>query len=267
MSTPPRRRSRPGPSLRAAWQLQADALLTQRLHLHLDEWRTAVGTTPSAATAHPRDRDDAAGRPSAPTRKEPTEVANAIVDRAVDPPREAARLLDRAGLAHWWRPPRLHGHPAGPPHTSSTANAAHTARTLLGEPRGVSWHHAAIEAAVAGAWWVGFFAAIRPGGTHHRDPDADLPALDDDTLTTAAQVVAAGVCARVLRTRLRIADTPPVRRAYCRAVIAGLDAERTLPALLDALAETRLVDLVGTSLAWHGQFAAYAQGSASGRRE
>jgi hypothetical protein len=238
-----------GPPLREAWRIQADGLLTQRLYLHLDEWRAVVD----------------AGAPSA---DEPSASTSRSTSRSTAPvPTEAARLLDRAGLAHWWRLPRRHGYPTTATYDLLYTSSAQAARALLDDPGDLPWHQAVTEAARAGAWWVGFLAAIRHRGKHHRRPAAKLPPIPERTPADAARTVVYGVSARVLRAQLRVGDDPKVRRAYCRAVVAGIDAERTLPALLDRLAETRLVDLVGTSLAWHGQFAAYAQGSASGRRE
>lgn len=240
----------PGPTLREAWQLQADSLLVQRLHHHLGAWHETVAAGSPAPGVTGTDLASLTRRPTAPV------------------PDDAAHLLDVAHLTHWWRLPRRYGHPATGAAGALAEEAAAAVRPLSeGAPEGAPWRHAAAAAAEAGAWWVGFFAVIRHRGVHHRTREPHLPPVHRQALLDAVRTIAQGVSARVLQAQLRACDSPAARRAYCRAVTACLAAERDLPVLMEELGETRLADLVGTSVAWRGQFTQYASGSGTGRVE
>ncbi|GAB2580053.1 hypothetical protein GCM10027168_11120 [Streptomyces capparidis] len=242
----------PGPPLRDAWQLQADSLLVQRLHHHLDAWRrtVAAGTPPPGVVG--TGLASLTRRPTAPV------------------PAEAVRLLRAAHLSHWWQLPRQYGQPAATADSDALADsAAAAARALFGGAAapGAPWQHAVAAAAEAGAWWVGFFAVIRHRGVHHRSREPHLAPVHREALLHAVRTVAHGVSTRVLRAQMSASDEPTARAAYCRAVTAGLAAERELPLLIEELGETRLADLVSTAVPWRGQFAPYASGSGTGRVE
>ncbi|HCT80741.1 MAG TPA: hypothetical protein DGG94_02165 [Micromonosporaceae bacterium] len=121
----------------------------------------------------------------------------------------------------------------------------------------------------ASAWWVGFFAIIRHTGVHHQSLTPELPDLDAAALPEATSAVAIGLCTRLLEAHLGSgpADLESAHIAYCRAVIAAIDLEPRMLALLERLGELRLVDLVSTSPAWRGQFTKYAGGTGAGQVE
>ncbi|MFJ9693143.1 hypothetical protein [Kitasatospora sp. NPDC101183] len=237
------------PSLRSAWQTLADGLLVQRLQLHVEEWREIVQTGGSLP--------DISGAPVAGLALRPT--------GAVGP--EARALLERTGLAYWWSYPQRYG-TVGDTSAIGTVRAAEQARRrLLLDGMAAPWSEAVIAACEASAWWVGFFAVIRHHGVRHLTLEPNPEPIHAQVLEGAVGAVAYGMAGRVLATALREQDDERTRRAYCEAITAGIEVERTLPALLDELGELRLVDLVSTTAVWRGQFTKYAGGTGAGQVE
>ncbi len=237
------------PSLRAAWRTLADGLMIQRLHLHVEEWREIVQTVGSLP--------DISGVPVAGLARRPTSV----------PGPQAQALLEGAGLAYWWSLPQAHG-------VESNADAALTARAteqarrrLVPDGTTAPWAEALIAVCEASAWWVGFFAIIRHRGVRHLTLEPNPEPTYAQALEGATGAVAYGMADRILAAALRAQDDEQTRRAYCEAVTAGIEIERTLPALLDELGELRLVDLVATTAVWRGQFTKYAGGTGAGQVE
>ncbi|MEU0663386.1 hypothetical protein [Streptomyces lavendulocolor] len=149
LTLPPRP---PGsPPLAHAWQTLADGLLTQRLHLHLDEWRAAVAEEQALPDVPGADVSVLAQRPS-PLRAGDESVKVLLAD---------------AGLGFWWELLQRHGAESrnrrgALPHAADSA-----AQNLLAEQSGAAWSDAVTAASGAAAWWVGFFAVIRHRGAHH----------------------------------------------------------------------------------------------------
>ncbi|GGS94924.1 hypothetical protein [Streptomyces chromofuscus] len=250
LTLPPRP---PGsPPLAHAWQTLADGLLTQRLHLHLDEWRAAVAEEKALPDVPGADVSMLAQRPS------PLLASD-----------ESARaLLEDAGLRFWWELPQRHGaesrNQCGALHRAADTAAQNV---LAGQP-GAAWSDAMHAGSAAAAWWVGFFAVIRHRGVHHITLEPHPGPLHERALGTAVGVVAHGMATRVLETALRDSDDDPaLRAAYCRAIEAGVCGEPELPSLVDELAELRLVDLVSTTARWRGRFTKYAGGTGAGQVE
>lgn len=242
-------RSGGAPPLREAWQVLADGLVIQRLHLHIEEWREVV--------ENPGSLPDISGAPVA-----------ALGQRPSRPPSpEAQQLLASAGLTYWWNLPQSHGLDRAPDAGVTQHGSAQTAQRLVGCLPVTSWTEAVIAACEASAWWVGFFAVIRHRGVRYLSLEPKPAPIHAQVLSSAARAVALGTSSRVLAAQLRSTDGEAVRRAYCEAITSGIEVERELPALLDELGELRLVDLVTTTVPWRGQFTKYAGGTGAGQVE
>ncbi|WP_405858759.1 hypothetical protein OG361_31015 [Streptomyces sp. NBC_00090] len=250
LTLPPRP---PGsPPLAQAWQTLADGLLTQRLHLHLDEWRAAVAEEKALPDVPGADVSVLAQRPS------PLPAGDG----------SAMALLEDAGLGFWWELPQRHGAESRNRRGALHGAADTAAQNLLAGQTGASWSDAVTAVGAAAAWWVGFFTVIRHRGVHHITLEPHPSPLHEQALGTAVSVVAHGMTTRVLEAALRNSDDDPdVRAAYCRAIEAGICAEPELPRLIDELAELRLVDLVSTTARWRGRFTKYAGGTGAGQVE
>ncbi|GAA0626392.1 hypothetical protein [Streptomyces crystallinus] len=250
LTLPPRP---PGsPPLTHAWQALADGLLTQRLHLHLDEWRAAVAEEKALPDVPGADVSVLARRPS------PLPASD----------ESAMALLGDAGLGFWWELPQRHGAEPRDQRGELHRAADTAAQNLLVEESGASWSDAVIAVSGAAAWWVGFFAVIRHRGVHHLTLEPHPSPVHEQALGTAVRVVAHGMATRVLETALRdSAVDPALRAAYCRAIEAGICGEPELPRLIDELAELRLVDLVSTTARWRGRFTKYVGGTGAGQVE
>ncbi|MFV5992712.1 hypothetical protein ACNPQM_09725 [Streptomyces sp. NPDC056231] len=250
LTLPPRP---PGsPPLAHAWQTLADGLLTQRLHLHLDEWRTAVAEEKALPDVPGADVSVLAQRPS------PLPAAD----------ESAMPLLEDAGLGFWWELPQRHGVESRNRRGALHRAADTAAQGILAERSGAAWSDAVTAVSAAAAWWVGFFAVIRHRGVHHITLEPHPGQLHEQALGSAMSVVAHGMATRVLEAALRnSADDPALRAAYCRAIEASICAEPELPRLVYELAELRLVDLVSTTARWRGRFTKYAGGTGAGQVE
>jgi hypothetical protein len=250
LTLPPRP---PGsPPLAHAWQTLADGLLTQRLHLHLDEWRAAVSEENALPDVPSADVSVLARYPSPlPTGDE-----------------SAMALLEDAGLDFWWELPQRHGAESRSRRGALHRAADTAAQNILAEQSGAAWSDAVTAVSAAAAWWVGFLAVIRHRGVHHITLEPHPAPLHEQALETAVSVVANGMATRVLEAALRNSDDDPaLRAAYCRAIEAGICVEPELPRLVDELAELRLVDLVSTTARWRGRFTKYAGGTGAGQVE
>ncbi|MCX2971687.1 MULTISPECIES: hypothetical protein [Streptomyces] len=250
LTLPPRP---PGsPPLAHAWQTLADGLLTQRLHLHLDEWRAAVAEEQALPDVPGADVSVLAQRPA------PLPAGH----------ESATALLEDAELGFWWELPQRHGAESRNRRGALRRAADTAAQKLLAEQPGAAWSDAVTAVSSAAAWWVGFFAVIRHRGVHHNTLEPHPGPLHEQALGTAVSVVAHGMATRVLEAALRNSDdAPALRAAYCRAVEAGICAEPGLPRLVDELAELRLVDLVSTTARWRGRFTKYNGGTGAGQVE
>ncbi|WP_236244003.1 hypothetical protein [Streptomyces sp. CC210A] len=250
LTLPPRP---PGsPPVAHAWQTLADGLLTQRLHLHLDEWRAAVAEEKALPDVPGTDVSVLAQRPS------PLPAGDG----------SAMALLEDAGLAFWWELPQRHGAESRNGRGAVHRAADTAAQNLLSEQSGAAWSDAVTAVSAAAAWWVGFFTVIRHRGVHHITLEPHPGPLHEQALGTAVGVVTQGMATRVLEAALRTSDhDPALRAAYCRAIEAGICAEPELPSLIDELAELRLVDLVSTTARWRGRFTKYAGGTGAGQVE
>lgn len=237
------------PSLRAAWQILADGLIVQRLHLHVEEWREVV--------QKPGNLPDISGAPAIPLGQRPSHT----------PCTEAQVLLERAGLTYWWTLPQLHGLDRAPDVGPTQHGSEQAAQRLITNSPVTPWTEAVIAACEASAWWVGFFAVIRHRGVRHLSLEPNPAPIHAQVLVSAARAVAFGASTRVLGAKLRGSDDAVARRAYCEVITAGIEVERTLPTLLDELGELRLVDLVSTTVPWRGQFSKYAGGTGAGQVE
>ncbi|WP_411573586.1 hypothetical protein [Streptomyces fradiae] len=250
LTLPPRP---PGsPPLAHAWQTLADGLLTQRLHLHLDEWRAAVAEEKALPDVPGADVSVLAQRPS------PLPAGDGA----------ARALLEDAGLGFWWELPQRHGAESRNRRGALHRAADTAAQSLLAEQSGAAWSDAVTAVSAAAAWWVGFFTVIRHRGVHHITLEPHPSPLHEQALGTAVSVVTHGMATRMLEAALRNSDDDPdLRAAYCRAIEAGICAEPEMPRLIDELAELRLVDLVSTTARWRGRFTKYAGGTGAGQVE
>ncbi|MFE1439842.1 hypothetical protein [Streptomyces sp. NPDC058739] len=250
LTLPPRP---PGsPPLAHAWQTLADGLLTQRLHLHLDEWRAAVTEGKTLPDVPGADVSVLAQRPSPLPAGDESTMA----------------LLKDAGLGFWWELPQRHGTESRNQRGELHRAADTAAQSILAEQSGAAWSDAVTAVSAAAAWWVGFFTVIRHRGVHHITLEPHPSPLHEQALGTAVGVVAHGLATRVLEAALRDSDDDPaLRAAYCRAIEAGICTEPELPCLIDELAELRLVDLVSTTARWRGRFTKYAGGTGAGQVE
>ncbi|WP_236241534.1 hypothetical protein [Streptomyces sp. CC228A] len=250
LTLPPRP---PGsPPLAHAWQTLADGLLTQRLHLHLDEWRAAVAEEKALPDVPGADVSVLAQRPS------PLPAGDG----------SAMALLEDAGLGFWWELPQRNGAESRNQRGALHRAADTAAQSILAEQSGAAWSDAVTAVSAAAAWWVGFFTVIRHRGVHHITLEPHPGPLHEQALGTAVGVVAHGMATRVLEAALRDSDDDPaLRAAYCRAIEADICAEPELPRLVDELAELRLVDLVSTTARWRGRFTKYAGGTGAGQVE
>ncbi|WP_435216012.1 hypothetical protein [Streptomyces sp. bgisy034] len=250
LTLPPRP---PGsPPLALAWQTLADGLLTQRLHLHLDEWRAAVAEENALPDVPGADVSVLAQRPSPLLAGDESGMA----------------LLEDVGLGFWWELPQRHGTESRNRRGALHRAADTAAQNLLAGQSRAAWSDAVTAVSAAAAWWVGFFAVTRHRGVHHITLEPHAAPLHEQALDTAVSVVANGMATRVLEAELRDSDNDPaLRAAYCRAIEAGICAEPELPRLIDELAELRLVDLVSTTARWRGRFTKYAGGTGAGQVE
>ncbi|WJY50120.1 hypothetical protein QRN89_09985 [Streptomyces chengbuensis] len=250
LTLPPRP---PGsPPLAHAWQTLADGLLTQRLHLHLDEWRASVTERKTLPDVPGADVSVLAQRPS------PLPAGD----------ESAMTLLEDAELGFWWELPQRHGAESRNRRGELHRAADTAAQSILAEQSGAAWSDAVTAVSAAAAWWVGFFAVIRHRGVHHITLEPHPGSLHEQALGNAVGVVAHGMATRVLEAALRDSDDDPaLRAAYCRAIEAGICVEPELPRLIDELAELRLVDLVSTTARWRGRFTKYAGGTGAGQVE
>ncbi|MET7676971.1 hypothetical protein [Streptomyces seoulensis] len=239
------------PPLAQAWQTLADGLLTQRLHLHLDEWRAAVAEEKALPDVPGADVSVLAQRPS------PLSAGD----------ESAMMLLKDAGLGFWWELPQRHGVDSQNRRGALHRAADTAAQNLLAEQSGAAWSDAVTAVGAAAAWWVGFFTVIRHRGVHHITLEPHPSPLHEEALGTAVTIVTHGMATRVLEAALRDSDDPDLRSAYCRAIEAGICAEPELPRLIHELAELRLVDLVSTTARWRGRFTKYAGGTGAGQVE
>ncbi|MFI5690024.1 hypothetical protein [Streptomyces sp. NPDC051636] len=246
--------SRPpgSPPLAHAWQTLADGLLTQRFHLHLDEWRTVVAEGKALPDLPGTDVFALAERPSPLPEDGDSLLA----------------LLKRAELDFWWELPWRYGSEPRDRRGVLQRAADAAAQDILAGQSGAAWSEAVTAVSGAAAWWVGFFTVIRHRGVHHITLEPHPDQLHEQALITAVRVVAHGMAARVLEAALRDSDDDPaLRAAYCRAIEAGIRVEPELPRLVDELAELRLVDLVSTTARWRGRFTKYAGGTGAGQVE
>ncbi|MFJ7904026.1 hypothetical protein ACIQ6V_26630 [Streptomyces sp. NPDC096198] len=234
-----------------AWQTLADGLLTQRLHLHLDEWRTTVEEGQALPDLPGTDVSVLAERPSPlPEGREP-----------------ATALLEAAALGFWWDLPQRYGTESRNVRGALQRAADTAAEDIIAEQTGTDWSDAVTVVSGAAAWWVGFFTVIRHRGVHHITLEPHPRSSHEQALVTAVRAVAHGMATRVLEAALRNSDEPALRAAYCRAIEVGIGMEPALPRLLDELAELRLVDLVSTTARWRGRFTKYAGGTGAGQVE
>ncbi|WP_211273282.1 hypothetical protein [Streptomyces hirsutus] len=240
------------PPLAHAWQTLADGLLTQRLHLHLDEWRTVVAEGKALPDVPGADVSLLAQHPS----PLPEDDDSALM------------LLEGAGLGFWWELPQRHGTESRNRCGAFHRAADTAAQNLLAEQSGTAWSDAVTAVSAAAAWWVGFFVVIHHRGVHHITLEPHPSPLHEQALGTAVGIVAHGMATRVLEAALRDSDDDPALRAtYCRAIESGICVEPELPRLVDELAELRLVDLVSTTARWRGRFTKYAGGTGAGQVE
>ncbi|MGW7459035.1 hypothetical protein [Streptomyces sp. NPDC054797] len=237
------------PPLSLAWQTLADGLMTQRLYLHLDEWRSGVAAGGRLADIEDIGPAHLAGRPG------------------LQPSTEARELLSSSGLGYWYDLPRQHGAECAGPGSPLQAEAHRTAWRISAEGSAAPWREAVAVACEAAAWWVGFFSVIRHRGVHHLTLEPHPSPLHAQALVLAVRAVAVGMATRVLEAALRTAEPSDLRSAYCRAIEFGIEAELELPELLDELGELRLVDLVSTSARWRGRFTKYTGGTGAGQVE
>lgn len=242
--------SPPAPtSLHAAWQTLADGLTIQRLHLHLDEWRSVLVAGGPLPDIDGVSAARLAGRPRCQSGAPIT------------------GLLDDSGLGYWYELPQSYGPECTGPGNPLALAAHQTAEGLVAEVTGQPWPSAVAAVCDAAAWWVGFFAVLRHRGVHHTTLEPHPGPLHVRALESAVRVVAVGMATRVLEAALDGDESEALRAAYCRALTGGIEAESELPALIDELGELRLVDLVSTSARWRGRFTKYAGGTGAGQVE
>ncbi|MFC5187970.1 hypothetical protein [Actinomadura harenae] len=235
--------------MRSAWQLLADGLLIQRLHLHLEEWHGVVREV--------EELPDIGG----------VSVAGLARPPAVLPSPEARALLERAGLTFWWSLPQQHGVDGDTSATCLARAVAQVRMRLIPDGTAAPWAEAAVVAVEASAWWVGFFALIRHRGVRPLTLEPNPYPIQAPVLEGAVRAVSYGLATRLLAAALQARDDEPARHSYCEAITASLEVERGIPALLSDLDELRLVDLVTTAAVWRGQFTKYAGGTGAGQVE
>lgn len=237
-----------GDDVRRQWQILADALHVQRLHLHLPEWRETVegggplpDVTPAVTGAH------LSGRPNG---------AGTLSDA----------LVTAAGLADWSAVATTHGldQPLAGPLASVASDLA---ARVIGDLPGNDVRRAGAVVTEAAAWWVGFFTVVRHRGLHHRELTPVQDTIELATLERAARAVALGALTRVLGAHVRASDDDKTRAAYCRAVAEGVVTEAEMPELVESMGELRLADLVTMSVPWRGQFTKFAGGTGAGQVE
>ncbi len=250
MPAPPQPRTTPVMPLHRLWLAVGDGLQVQRVHLHLDEWRQVL------ASNEPLPDLDGVGAVSAL-------AANPAIDVT-----SSSDCVDSAGLRPWVDLAACHAFPVGPANPlASAATAAVDEVNANGLDQAVTADLNAVCGAAA--WWIGFFAIIRHRGVHHLTLQTDKPAVAFSALAEASGVVALGMALRVLEEHLRAGGMADgrLRLAYCRALAASVAVERRMPALLEELAELRLVDLVSMAVPWRGRFTKYAGGTGAGQVE
>ncbi|MEU6233044.1 hypothetical protein [Kitasatospora sp. NPDC047058] len=232
------------------WEALSDGLAVQRIHLHRAELEEASGKGAAECGL-------------------PAQAVPLALLRRPEPPADAATpVVTAAGLLALVTVPQQVGRTSG---TSQLAPAASSVAEalLVGTPQGAV-ADAVRAVCAASAWWVGAFAVLRHLGGHHITIDDDVTdTVPLATLTEATRAVALGSALRVLRRHLQQNgdDDPEVRAAYCRAVTEAVVTEAGMPALLESLAELRLVDLVSNALPWRGQFLKYRSGLGAGQVE
>ncbi|MFJ9378893.1 hypothetical protein [Streptomyces sp. NPDC101455] len=227
-------------TVRDTWQVLADGLHVQRVHLHLDQWRGA-SVKEAAELGLPQEL-----------------VPRHLVARPATYPVLDMDLIRAAGMYPWVNVPQQLGHdrPAATPLTVTAADTAKTLTDGLGQD-GARPVTAVCEAA---AWWVGAFAVI-----HNKSGRT----LGLATLQDTTRLVALGGALRVLRALVETTGEKEstVRAAYCRAVAAAVVAEPEIPELLAQIGGLRLSDLLSTSFPWRGQFTKYESGTGAGQVE
>lgn len=228
-----------------SWLALADALMVQRFYLHRAESAEILG---QAAALPDIDLADARALVTVPEYE--------LID---------AELADISGLTAFFAIPRRSAHREALSHPLWEAAVTQAAKLLRSEHLSVS----VPEMAAAAAWWVGFFATIRHRGVHHRTLEPVTSTVGLDTLREAARVVALGTALRVIEASLRTSPAvdADAERAYCAAITGSIKIEPRLPALLEDLAELRLVDLVSLAVPWRGRFTKYAGGTGAGQVE
>ncbi len=232
------------------WEALSDGLAVQRIHLHRAELDAAAGKRAAECGL-------------------PAQVVPLTLLRQPEPlVATATPIVAAAGLLALVSVPQQVGRTSG---TSPLAPAARSvAEALLADTARGPVAEAVHGVCAASAWWVGAFAILRHLGGHHITIDDDVTdTVPLATLTEATHAVALGSALRVLRRHLQQNGDgdPEVRDAYCRAVTEAVVAEAGMPALLESLAELRLVDLVGNALPWRGQFLKYRSGLGTGQVE
>lgn len=232
--------------LHESWQVLADGLAIQRVHLHLGECQEIVESQEQVP--------DVAERVKGTT----LTAALPVVEG------EPTTLLDAAGVQAWVSLPARYGY------TATSANPLEAAARTQGEEL-VSgeavWARAVRAASGCAGWWVGFFVVLRHRGVHHHTLTPVTTEVSLATLERASRMVALGLAMRVLETYLRSGGEEAAEVAYCRAIAASIEAEREMPSLLEELGELRLVDLVSLGLPWRGRFTQYAGGTGAGQTE
>jgi hypothetical protein len=241
-----------GPPLSHAWQTLADGLMTQRIHLHLEEWRALV--------AEDAELPDIAAGDLALLSQRPQPLSTAGSSAVIE-------LLEAASLSYWWQIPMRYG--TRPQTGASTLRqaAVEAAQATVGQHSGTEWGEAVTAVSGAAAWWVGFFGVIRHRGVHHITLEPHPGRIHAKALASTVGVVAHGMAARVLEAAMQARDDRALRAAYCRVIECSIEAERQLPTLIEELAELRLVDLVTTTSRWRGRFTKYAGGTGAGQVE
>jgi hypothetical protein len=226
--------------------------MTQRIHLHLEEWRALVAEDAELPDIAAGDIALLSQRPE----PLPTAASSAVTE-----------LLEFASLSYWWHTPMRYGTRPQTGTSSLRQAAMEAAQATVDQHSGTEWGEAVNAVAGAAAWWVGFFAVIRHRGVHHVTLEPHPGRIHAKALAATVGVVAHGMTARVLEAAMQTRDDRAVRAAYCRAIESGIEAERQLPALIEELAELRLVDLVTTTSRWRGRFTKYAGGTGAGQVE
>lgn len=242
----------PGPPpVEAAWAVLADGLQIQRVHLHMAEWLGLVE----------------ADAPVPGIVGEPRAAAFTALPDWLDAARtDAARqLVTAAGLDYWIDVPLRH---AGPARTAEPwyEPAADLAKLWAGLADDALADALRLVCGAAG-WWIGFHAVIRHLGVD----DVTLEDVEGQValsvLEEAVGAVALGMALRLLLAHLPAAHGDEARRLYCRLLVASVRAEPRMTRLLTGLGELRLVELVGLSAPWWGQFTKYRGGAGAGQVE